>query len=124
MQEMYPVIDVAMPPMTASIAPIVEAMNGSDQSSYRRRAKKSTNLSSRISVKHSETAIGVIAAQLRRQGIACTFPRDAHRSSESSLVNEVVWTLRCEEASYRVRLIPHIGARVTRIGEDQKENSR
>lgn len=124
MREMHPVIDVATAmriPMTASITPIVEAMNGSDQSRYRRQAEKSHNPSSRTTVKHSDTATGVIAAQLRRQGIACTFPRHARRNSKSSQANEVVWTLRCEEASYRVRLIPHIGARVTRIGDDQKE---
>jgi hypothetical protein len=63
----------------------------------------------------SEKAAQIIAAQLHRQGVECTAPRGAVRDAENSLANEVVWTLRCDESSYRVRLIPHLGARIRPI---------
>ena len=53
-----------------------------------------------------------VAAQLHRQGVACTAPRNAVRDE---VADEDVWTLRCDEASYKVRLIPHVVARVTPI---------
>jgi hypothetical protein len=53
----------------------------------------------------------VIATQLHRQGVACTTPRDAVRDAENSRPLETVWTLRCDEASYRFTLVPHWGAR-------------
>ena len=54
---------------------------------------------------------GIIAAQLHRQGVACTTPRDAVRDAKNSTPLETVWTLRCDEASYRFTLVPHWGAR-------------
>lgn len=60
-----------------------------------------------------DEAAGIVAAQLRRQGFACTAPRDAVLHPGSSLPNETVWTLRCNESAYSVRLLPHLGARVT-----------
>jgi hypothetical protein len=53
----------------------------------------------------------VIAAQLHRQGVACTNPRDAMRDAGDSAPLETVWTLRCDGASYRFTLVPHWGAR-------------
>jgi hypothetical protein len=61
----------------------------------------------------SEKAPGIIAAQLRRQGIACTAPRGGVQDPENSIPHETVWILGCNEASYRVTLIPHLGARIT-----------
>jgi hypothetical protein len=60
----------------------------------------------------SETAPAIIAAQLRKQGFVCT-PQEAVRDIQRSVAHETVWAVRCGEASYRVRLIPHLGARVT-----------
>jgi hypothetical protein len=60
-----------------------------------------------------EKVTAIIAAQLHRQGVACAVPRDAVRDAENSTPLETVWTLRCDEASYRVTLVPHLGARVT-----------
>jgi hypothetical protein len=61
----------------------------------------------------SEKAAEIIAAQMRRQGVVCTAPRSAVRDPDNSAPLETVWTLRCDEASYRVTLIPHRGARIT-----------
>jgi hypothetical protein len=118
---MHPVIDIAnmmRVPMTATTAPIIESRKNSGSWRYLRQASESGDLSSRMKNMHADDAAKVIAAQLRRQGVACTFPRHAHRNSENSAANQVVWTLRCDEASYRVRLIPHIGARVMTVEED------
>lgn len=118
---MHPVIDIAnmmRVPMAATTAPIIEARSDSGSSRYLRQAAEPGDLDLQMKNMHADDAAKVIAAQLRRQGVACTFPRHAHRNSENSVANDVVWTLRCDEASYRVRLIPHIGARVTTVEED------
>ena len=57
----------------------------------------------------------VIAAQLRRQGVACTTPRSAVRDTQNSTPHEAVWQLQCDEASYLVTLVPHLGAHITPI---------
>ena len=63
----------------------------------------------------------VIAAQLRRQGVACTAPRSAARDTDNSTPHQTVWKLHCDEASYLVTLVPHLGARITPIcREDQR----
>ena len=58
-----------------------------------------------------------IAAQIRSQGYACDQPPSATRDAQASKPNEEVWILRCEGASYRVRLIPDMAARVERINQ-------
>jgi hypothetical protein len=69
-----------------------------------------------------EQVPGIIAAQLHRQGVACTTPRNAVQDLNNSTPLETVWTLRCDEASYRVTLVPHLGARITPLcQEDQRE---
>ena len=70
----------------------------------------------------SEKVAEIIAAQLHRQGVACTTPRDAVPNLENSTALETVWTLRCDEATYRVTLIPHMRAHIT-PQEDRCENS-
>ena len=66
----------------------------------------------------------VIAAQLHRQGVACTTPRSAARDTDNSTPHETVWKLHCDEASYLVTLVPHLGARITPIcREDQRHTS-
>ena len=60
----------------------------------------------------SETTAGIIAAQLHRRGVACTAPREATRDLRASEPHETIWTLRCDEALYEVRLFPRTGARI------------
>ena len=58
-----------------------------------------------------------IAAQIRAQGYACDQPQSATRDAQASKSDEEVWILRCEGASYRVRLIPDMAAQVERINQ-------
>ena len=48
---------------------------------------------------------------------ACDQPQSATRDPQASKPDEEVWLLRCEGASYRVRLIPDMAARVERINQ-------
>ena len=57
----------------------------------------------------------IIAAQIRKQGYACDGPQSAERDQADSKPDQAVWVLRCENAAYRVRLIPDRAARVERI---------
>jgi hypothetical protein len=63
----------------------------------------------------AETPKDDIAAQIRAQGYACDQPQSATRDAEASKPDQAVWVLRCEGASYRVRLIPDMAAQVERI---------
>jgi len=58
-----------------------------------------------------------IAAQIRAQGYACDQPQSATRDAQASRSDEEVWLLRCEGASYRIRLIPDMAAQVERINQ-------
>ena len=56
-----------------------------------------------------------IAAQIRAQGYTCDHPRSATRDPQASKPDEAVWLLRCEDATYRVHLVPDMAARVERL---------
>jgi len=66
---------------------------------------------------NSETPKDVIATQIRSQGFGCNQPTTAERDRLASIPNEGVWLLQCEDGSYRVRLIPHMAAKVERVGQ-------
>jgi len=55
----------------------------------------------------------IIAVQIRDQGYACDKALSAER--ESSELNDAVWILKCDNATYRVRLIPDMAAKVERL---------
>jgi hypothetical protein len=57
----------------------------------------------------------IVAAQIRKQGFSCDKPVNAERELPHQKSHEAVWVLRCENASYRVRLIPRMPARVERL---------
>jgi len=57
----------------------------------------------------------LLAAQIRDQGYRCVKPIGAQRDRARSRPDEAVWVLRCENHTYRIRLIPDMAARVTRI---------
>lgn len=65
----------------------------------------------------ADSAKDDIAAQIRRQGYACDQPQSATRDTQASKPDEAVWVLRCEDASYRVRLMPDMAAQVERIDQ-------
>lgn len=59
-----------------------------------------------------ESPKDIIAAQVRAQGHICVSPRNAARDVQNSRPDGAGWVLECENASYRVRLIPHRAAQV------------
>lgn len=59
-----------------------------------------------------ETPANIIAAHVRQQGYPCEAPRQAERNAQASRPNEAVWTLVCENATYRVTLVPDMAARI------------
>jgi hypothetical protein len=56
-----------------------------------------------------------IAAQIRLQGYRRGEPVSAERDAALSKPEEAVWILRCQNATYRVRLIPDLAARVEQL---------
>ena len=62
-----------------------------------------------------EGAADIIAAQIRMQGYACDEAMSAQRDPGASSAGEAAWVLNCDNAVYRVRLIPDMAARVERI---------
>lgn len=53
-----------------------------------------------------ESPKDVIAAHLRLQGYTCDAPQKARRDARLSRPDEAVWIVTCENARYRVRLVP------------------
>jgi hypothetical protein len=62
-----------------------------------------------------ETPKEIIADQIRRQGFSCDNALSAERDRERSKPDQAVWILKCDKATYRVRLIPDMAAVVERI---------
>jgi hypothetical protein len=60
----------------------------------------------------AETSTEIIAAKIRMQGFACHKPVSAERDRAASKPNEAVWLLKCQDYSYRVRLVPNMAADV------------
>ncbi len=59
-----------------------------------------------------ETASSIVAAQVRAQGFGCVAPKTATRDERASRPDEVAWILVCKNASYRVRLVPDMAAKI------------
>ena len=57
----------------------------------------------------------IIAAKVRNQGYACGSPKGVERDSEKTLPGEIGWMLECDNARYRVMLVPHKSARIERV---------
>jgi hypothetical protein len=55
-----------------------------------------------------ETPKDIIAAHVRLQGYKCAAPKSATPDAKASRPDEAVWILVCEDARYKVRLIPHL----------------
>jgi hypothetical protein len=56
-----------------------------------------------------------LAAQARLQGNRCEEPVTVQRDVQLSKPDEVVWNLRCSNASYRMHLIPDLAARIEKL---------
>ena len=53
-----------------------------------------------------ESPKDVIAAHVRLQGYKCDAPKSAQRDAKASSPDEAVWLITCENARYRVHLVP------------------
>ena len=62
-----------------------------------------------------QTPADGISAQIRAQGYRCDMPVSAERDPALSRPDEAVWILKCQNATYRVRLIPDMAARVEQL---------
>jgi hypothetical protein len=60
-----------------------------------------------------ETSADIIAVQIREQGYACDKALSAKK--EHPELDDAVWILKCDNAGYRVRLIPDMAAKVERL---------
>lgn len=70
---------------------------------------------SAFAAENVETPRDVIAVHIRNQGFKCDQATSAERETAASKPNETVWILTCEDARYRVRLIPDMKAQVERL---------
>jgi hypothetical protein len=67
-------------------------------------------------VRAEETpAAEIIADQIRDQGYSCHEALTAERDPTYSRPDEAAWILECDNATYRVRLVPGLSADVERL---------
>jgi len=78
-------------------------------------AQAAVSVSAAQNILPQQTPKDLIAAQIRDQGYSCEKPISAQRDLARSKPDEAVWVLRCENNSYRVRLVPDMAAHVTRL---------
>jgi hypothetical protein len=55
----------------------------------------------------SEGAGTVVSTVVRREGYRCDKPITATRDVADSVPEEEAWILKCKNATYRVRVVPH-----------------
>jgi hypothetical protein len=65
-----------------------------------------------------ENAAKIIAVHIRNQGYFCWEASRAEKDRERSLPDKAVWVLNCQNATYRVRLIPKTAAYVERLDDN------
>ena len=59
----------------------------------------------------------IIADQIRDQGLSCKKALTVERDPSYSRPDEPVWILKCDDATYRVRLVPGMAAHVVRLDQ-------
>jgi hypothetical protein len=62
-----------------------------------------------------DMAAETLAAQIRIQGYPCDKASSAQRDVERSRPDSAVWILKCDNATYRIRLDPDMAAKVEKI---------
>jgi hypothetical protein len=62
-----------------------------------------------------EMSAEIIAVQVRDQGYACDKALSAERDESFSKPGEAAWILKCDNATYRVRLVPDLAAKIERL---------
>ena len=71
-----------------------------------------------------EMSKDIIAVQIRKQGFECKTPQKAERDRTSGNPDDPIWTLTCENAAYRVHLIPNQAAKVERLPDERKSSEK
>lgn len=61
------------------------------------------------------TTADIIAVKIRNQGYRCETPQGVKRGKSRSMPRDFVWTLKCANATYRVKLIPDMAAHIERL---------
>jgi len=64
----------------------------------------------------------IIAVQIRKQGFECKTPLSAERDPAASKPDDAAWILRCDDATYKVQLIPKMAAKVERLPDDRQSS--
>src|SRR5688572_16565750 len=72
-----------------------------------------------VAAEPKEVSKDIIAVQIRKQGFACQTPQKAQRDPSSGNPDDPIWTLTCDNAVYRVHLIPNQAARVEQLASEQ-----
>lgn len=62
-----------------------------------------------------EMSAEIIAVQIRKQGFPCNKALSAEMDETLSTPHVAAWTLRCNNATYRVRLVPKMAAVAERV---------
>ena len=68
----------------------------------------------------AQTPAEAVAAQVRAQGYQCEEPISATRDAGLSKPDSAVWNLKCGNGGYRVRLVPDMAARITKLDKDSR----
>jgi hypothetical protein len=63
----------------------------------------------------AETAQGVLAVQIRSQGLVCDKPQQATRDAKLSKPDYDVWVLKCENATYRLGRYPNLPLKIEKL---------
>jgi hypothetical protein len=79
-----------------------------------------TALAATIGASNAQSPADGVAAQVRAQGYQCDQPISATRDASLSKPDSAVWTLKCKNSSYRVRLVPDLAADITKLGSGSK----
>jgi hypothetical protein len=62
-----------------------------------------------------EIPADIIAVQIRKQGFECGTAQSASRDPAVSSPDEPVWILKCNNASYRVRLVGNLADHIEKL---------
>ena len=60
-------------------------------------------------------ALNLLGDQLRLQGMPCKHAQSATPDPDASRPDERVWIVKCDDVSYRMRLIPNMRAQVEKL---------
>jgi hypothetical protein len=72
-----------------------------------------------FTVIYAEDAGTVVSTFLLREGYRCDKPITTTRDVADSVPEEEAWILKCKNATYRVRLLPHSLSRVEKLNQNR-----